>query len=201
MAAYGTVVLAYHAGDLTQPWTNRLGGLFFPFLLFPVLWCVQQVIERKPEWKWVPVVLAVASVCWYWPVAGANRAVRESLTFRAFPFVRQHVQRTYPDTNVLLVSQHCNLFTPFRLSGVSFVHFRENHHLLTADLRRRLFRDILVVQEISYRDGRPTAATALAETGLLLEPVAETQWTPDLLLRISRVIPVRPSPPPAGPMR
>ena len=73
--------------------------------------------------------------------------------------------------------------------------------MLTADLRRWLFRDILDVQEISFRDGRTTAATTLAEEGFLLEPVAETQWTPDLLLRISRVIPVRPSPPPALPTR
>jgi hypothetical protein len=199
LSAYAIIVLAYHAGDLTQPWTNRLGGLFFPFLLFPTLGAIDRVKGRHPWVLRVLLPFALAMMCWYWPEAGSNRAVRGSLTFRAFPFVRGFLHQTYPDTNVLLVSQHCNLFIPFRYSGVSFVHFREKHPFLTADLRRRLFRDILVVQEIQYRDGRPTSATALTEEGFILVPVAETQWSDELLLRISRVLPVRPGQAPRSP--
>lgn len=183
---YCTILFSYYMGDLTKQWTIRLGILFLPFIIAPTIWALFQISGQWRSCRRWFVVGAVALMIYYWPVAGANAAVREIIRYREFTIVREILEKRFWRKTTLVISDFSNLYVPLRWSSVNFGHANKFDWDILNRLKNHLYPDTLAVQHILFKDGSATPETALSPR-YTTEPIFETQLGPEEFLRISRV--------------
>lgn len=191
-AALGLVLLnaailfLYFWGNLTLQYALRLGLIFVPFLVALVVFGVDVVSAGGLRGKRWLVLGSIAMIVWYWPVAGANGAVREILIFREFSAVRRFLNQAYPKRDVVVISDIANCYVPLRYSAVYPAHANAKTVDLTGNLNAGLFRDLVVIQRVAYGSGQVAPETSL-NAEYQLQPLYQSQLSGEHALRISRV--------------
>ena len=137
------------------------------------------------------VLGCIGLIVWYWPLAGANGAVREILIFREFSAVRRFLYQAYPRRDVVVISDIANCYVPLRFSAVYPAHANAKSGDLIGNLNAGLFRDIVVIQRVAYGGGQVAPETAL-NADFQLQPLEQCQLSGEHALRISRVKTGRP---------
>jgi len=165
------------------------GIMVWPFIV--VLGVVALHYSRKnaERVRYYVAVAVVALFAFYWPVAGANAAVKQIFIFREFRLVKRFVEKEYPDKDVLMVTDLSNLYVPFRFSAIRIGRANSQPEFILRKVDRKLKTELIAVQRIQYKDGEPQAQTKLDADKYQLETLYETQYNGGHKLRISRVTP------------
>ena len=185
------ILFLYFWGNLTLQYALRLGLIFVPFLVALVCFGIDVATAGGLRGRRWMAIGALALVVWYWPVAGANGAVREILIFREFSAVRRFLAREYPQRDIVIVSDIANCYVPLRYSAVYPGHANARSAELLGNLGAGLFRDLVVIQRVAYGNGRPAPETSV-NPQFQLEPLYQSQLSGEHALRISRVRTSRP---------
>ena len=187
------VVFSYYWGNLTLAFTLRLGIIFIPFMVVGACYLLHEVSamlisERNTSGlNKVLVAAGVSLMFLYWPVAARNEGVEKLTLNRLYQNTLAYLYEHYPDHNNLIVTDRPGMYTVHQWGAVSSAYANNKYGKILEGLERRLYQDVIVIQEIAYDTGESIDATAVPEQ-LQLEPVFETQFDAKKLLRISRVV-------------
>jgi hypothetical protein len=185
---YCGILLSYYMGDLTKQWTIRLGIIFLPSLIAPVVWGLSRLTDNGTRGGRAVVAVILALGILYWPVAGKNAYVREIIRFREFEICRAFLASRFPQKDVLLVTDYPNLFVPLRYSAVNIAWANQNERIIREKQRHLLYQKVVAVQVVSFRDHQPTPETGLNKT-YHLRTLYQTQISGDHRLRFSEILP------------
>lgn len=186
---HAAILFLYFWGNLTLQYAIRLGIIFMPFLVVLVVVLLHQATKSADRLRYYVVVGVVALFAYYWPVAGANAAVKQIFIYREFRLVKRFVEKEYPDKDVLMITDLSNLYVPFRFSAIRVGRANRQPEFILRKVDRKLKSDMIAVQRIQYKDGAPQPQTKLDPEKYELETLYETQYNGGHKLRISRVTP------------
>lgn len=179
----------YYWGNLTLQYTSRLGIIFLPFVVFLAVYFVKSFCAAvsKVDRNW-SLVFAFALIIHGWPVAANNLAVRDILFYREFKSVRNFLEKEFPDKNsYFIISDLANLYVPLEYNAVYVGHAKANPGKIFAQLRKRAYENIIVVQKINLATRKPVSGSELGPR-FKLEAIYETQLKIGEYIRISRII-------------
>jgi hypothetical protein len=185
---HAAILFTYYWGNLTLQYALRLGIIFFPFLVVLVLIALYNATRDIQAARYPIVIGVVALFAFYWPIAGANAAVRQIYIFREFRLVRRFIDKTYPDKDVLVISDLSNLYVPFRYSAVRVSRAKGAPEFILRKGDKKLKQEIVVVQRVRYADDKPQEQTDLGDK-FETETLYETMYNAGMKLRVSRVTP------------
>ena len=183
--AFFALYSAYFWGQPSNPASARFYALplFFAALAVPaVLARIEAVRERT---KGVAVVAALVFAQAF--PASHNRAFANAFNWRKqHEVVADYVLPQIPAKQLLLVTAVPSQFVVYDVGALSFANFHAHREAVLRELDRKLYDEILFVQEIGYADKQPTAQTR-ADADLVLETLVERQYGGSSFLRISRL--------------
>lgn len=185
------ILFLYFWGNLTLQYALRLGLIFVPFQVALVVFGLDLVTAGGARGRRWLALGCLALIVWYWPVAGANGAVREILIFREFSAVRRFLLKAYPQRDVVVISDISNCYVPLRYSAVYPHHANTRSGDLLGNLTAGLFRDIVVIQRVAYGSNLVAPETAV-NAEYKLQTLFQSQLSGEHALRISRVLSIRP---------
>lgn len=177
--AYAGITFGYHAGSASEQATARL---FAPAVLSLSLLAAAllgRVASRRPAAAPALVALAAALFVTHIPAAAENRYMNMLMLTRQHKHEAAFLERL-GEKNVLVVSDRPRLFTARGHAGE-----------LLNELERKLHPGIIVMQEVLYSTGRPTAETDPGPA-YSLTPLYEVQNTAESYIRVAEARPVRP---------
>jgi hypothetical protein len=183
-AALFALYSAYFWGQPTNPACSRFYALplFFAGLTVPGLLLQVRAVKARPA-----VAGVVSALVFLHAFASShNRAFANAFTARRqHHLVADYLLSRLPAAMPLVVTTVPAQFVIYDVGAVSFEHFKAHREEMLRELDRKLYTEVLFVQEIDQADGRPTAATALPPE-VTLENVMERQHTTSGYTRISR---------------
>jgi hypothetical protein len=187
------VVFSYYWGNLTYVFTLRLGIIFIPFLVVPACYLVSEILTLSVRWG-IPAqfgklsaLMGISLVLWFWPVAGKNEAVEKLTLNRLYQSTLSFLQAEYPAHNNLIVTDRPGMYTVHQWGAVSTGYARNKYDSILEGLEKKLYQNVLVIQEVSYDTGLANEATEIPDV-LHLETLFETQFDAEKAMRISRVV-------------
>lgn len=199
------VQCSYYMGDIRQVYQHRLAASHAPVLALLGVYGVATLQEKwthESWWKWGLWSLLIAS-----SVGGLRQAQiayqgRWLTLFREYKASLGFLLKE-PRQGTLLISERPGMFTVHQYGAISFETAERKKESLASDIRRRLYRTVLVEQQVPYaHPDRPTPALKLMP-GLGLEPVFELQNDAGYFVRISKIVErpdeVKTDSPPPGP--
>lgn len=187
--AYGLITFSYHAG---VPLEQASARLFIPFILSLSLTAAAllcRIAARKPAAGPVILSLAAALFITHVPTAAENRYMNLLILTRQHKHEAAFLERL-GEKNMLVVSDRPRLFTVRGYGAVNFWYARNNSGELLEGLERKLYPGIVVMQEVLYSTGKPTAETDPGPA-YSLTPLYEVQNTADSYIRVAEARPVR----------
>jgi hypothetical protein len=187
------ITLAHFFGRFDHPTQARI---FLPFAIAAAVLpaCAAGLWRVRPA---AALWVAGAALAIYAPTANTNAFLKTLTLPREFRFVMEYLNH-HPDQHVLVIADTPGIYAAQEIGAVGFGYANQKRDQLVQELDRRLYTEILVVQNILYADDQPSASTRL-KPPFVLEPVADLQNTGDDYIRIARVIPPRESKrPPEG---
>jgi hypothetical protein len=182
MLLQATISLTYVWGRAQYPSAARLFLAFDTFFSFAAAWALTRALKRfRP---FVPVLLAVAVLAFYVPVASQHRSLNRLTQTRESTATWKFFERL-GEKRILIVTDRPNHFTIMDYGAMSFDSARRDPYLLTA-FARHLFYDIYVIQQIKLSTNQPLPGYELWPNRQL-DSVLEFQNDADVLVRISRL--------------
>ncbi len=184
---------SYHLAILTVVTTARLGIIYLPVLVLLAVIALREVAtdlrRRIPGLRIKEYVLVGCSavLLFSWPVAGLDEGVNWLSYYRRYDAVMHFLDNRYPRRKVLIIDERSHPYTIQRYSSMNFFFARDNMPQLLERLRQHMFRDILVLQNVSLNNDRPLQEYELPES-LPLETLYREQLDPNTYLRISRIV-------------
>lgn len=178
------IVTSYSWGDLTHPASARFGVLFVLVLSFFAAWLLNLIslFRSRPS---LMLSLCGLLLALYHPVSMENRFLNALILTREYR-IELDFLRKMGHTQLLIIAPRPGQFTVHQYGAVDFNHANANKDQLLNELRRHLYRDIYVFQEIEYKTGEPIKDHQL-DTLYRLKPELEIQNTAESFLRFSRV--------------
>ncbi|MBF0225201.1 MAG: glycosyltransferase family 39 protein [Desulfobacterales bacterium] len=181
------IIFGYYWGDITRQYSIRFGVVFFPLIVFLALFFLKNIIKLPEKFNLELIVCCIALVCFYWPVAGKNQAVKELVLQRVYAHTLNFLNSAYPDKNLIIISDRPGLYTVHRWGAVDFEYANANSGVLLNQLKNSLYDEIIVIQYVEYGTNKPNSETVLKED-YKIESVDETQTKGIEYLKISKVI-------------
>lgn len=181
------VLFAYYWGDLTKQYSIRLGIIFLPVFIVPALFLLEKLLNLKLVSVRNLVVASIALLIFMSPQAFKNDSVREILLYRKYSQTLDFLEREFPNRDILLITDRPGMYSPHRFSSVNFVHARSNRHSILSQMRNRLFRDVIVIQEIRYATRKPENELDF-QSGTSWEVLYEIQTNNKYFIRLSRLV-------------
>jgi len=182
MLVQAILVFTYVWGRAQHPAAARLVLAIDTFFAFPAAWLLTLLLRR---WRpLVAILLAVAVVAFYLPVASQHRMLnrltqtREAATTWRF-FESLHEKR------IIIVADRPGLFTIMEYGAMDFETARQDPVIFDA-LARSLFYDIYVVQQINLTTKEPLPGYDIWPTHPL-QTMLEFQNDANVKVRISRL--------------
>lgn len=195
VVACWAVITSFHIGDPTHPATSRYFALFYLILSLSAAYLLGtwKGLNRaapaaqkagEPRHRRAVTVLALGLWLLYHPQNVENRFSNTMTLPREY---RTEIGffKGLGHRNILIVTERPGQWTVHNYGAVSFEHANENAGALLAELKRRLFRDIYVIQEIAYETGKPLEEHTLSAE-YRLEPALEFQNKAEAFVRISK---------------
>lgn len=194
LALFG-VVFSYYWGNLTLPFTIRLGIIFLPFLIVSACFFVSRLVmlySKKDRGSTrYPMGLAIVagfSLCLYfWPVAAKNEAVNQLTLSRQYASVLAYLEQDFGNRNNLIVTDRPGMYSVHEWGAVNMDYANRNGQQIINNWKRRLYQDVIFIQIVSYETGLPINGTAVSDV-FSMETRFETQFDAMAKLRISKLI-------------
>ena len=182
--SHWVVINAHFFPAVTHPSGTRffaLTAMTLSLLTVVFFWRIR-LFREKPG---AIVGFALSMFLLYHPVAVENRLDNAQTLPRLYRVVINYLG-SLGQQEILIVANRPGQYTVHNYGAVDFSHARDNAKNLLGELRRHLFRDIYVIQEIEYKTNAPGKGQHLSEA-YVLERVLEVQNKGTSYLRISRV--------------
>jgi hypothetical protein len=182
-----SVIMGYHRGNLTRPYSLRLGIIFLPFLIAPIIFGCHLLVKRRAFFIYPLGTLACAVL-----VLGFSRTTDGS-SASALKLAQINQAHTDffrdqdPGKRALIITPYARLFVVDGRSAVTFEYANQNWQELLNGLRHGKFHPIFVcqIEEGATRD-------LSQDTRLLqpwpLRPLGELQIGADFY-KISQLVP------------
>jgi len=184
LGAYLLIVLSYYIGDPKHPASARFFALPVGLLaLLPIL-----AHRAWPKYFNQRLLLAgsVGMLIMYFPVASQDRFTQSLELIRETEHSIGYLDRL-KTKNILVIADRPGIYTAYQYGATSFEYAHQHKNELLAELRNRLYTDIVVLQHISYLERKPLSSETLDPEFVLEDPDAEFQITGGHFLRISRI--------------
>mgnify|MGYP001079146955 CR=1 FL=1 len=180
-------VFSYFWGNLTSPFTIRLGIVFIPLLVLLFIIPLNLLVRRSQSAQKMLLLSAIAIIFFHWPAAGKNESVTQLTLYRQYRTTVSFLEQNYPDPNIVIIADRPGLYSAHRWGAVKFNYANQHHQRMKRELKRRLYQDILVIQLIQDKDGKPLKEQTL-DPAFRLKTIFESQHSATKITRISKVI-------------
>jgi hypothetical protein len=187
------VVFGYFWGDLTMAFTNRLGIIFLPFVIFGFCALVQQLASLR----WMRcgeatgakfcAVLGIALCLFHWPVADKNESVEQLTLNTNYQATLAFLQKEYPEHNNLIISQWPGLYSAHRWGSINCELANQQVMQIKQGLKHGLYQNVLTIQVIDYLFETASEETSL-NAKFKLESIFEVRFDNSSKVVISRVL-------------
>lgn len=181
------IVALYSTYFWGQP-TSQLCARFYALPLFLAGLAVPAVLARIPAVKARPAIAVVAvglAFAHAFP-SSHNGAFVGRLGPRVLhETLAEYLLAQVPERRLLVVTDLPAELAIHPVSAVTFETFKNMRVLVGREVDRKLYDEVLFVQEINVSNGRPSGATELAPD-VEIVPVLERQYTGARFLRVSR---------------
>lgn len=188
-ACYVGIVLSLFSGQFALPSSARLFVLYaiglslLPFYVMHVVPAVGSIGRRLSPGGMVMASVVLLGV--YHPVAIENRTINSQILVRKTAQLYEFFETRLRPNDVIIVDRP-GQYTIYDHGAISFGYANDNVEPLTTSLRRRLFNEVYVVQDVEYATGRPVPGQEL-DTRFALVPVWEFQNSASEWVRVSTV--------------
>ncbi len=197
-AAEAAILAAFYWGDLTTLYNIRLGLVFLPLVVLLVVYLLHCVPQSNATKRFIALG-TVGILLYAWPQAGANDAVRRLSLYVEYHAVLGFVEKHYPESKLLIVTDRPGLYTPHRWGAVGIEYANKHQWRMHFEWSQHFYDEMLVIQRIPFTSdsfpqssnslqtsGSPTPETQLAEV-FRLQTLYEFQVAETHFLRISRI--------------
>jgi len=188
--SYGLLILvsfSYYWGNLHAPITMRLGIIYLPIIVMLALVPLAFLLNYKPQLTALILILALAQITVYWPVAAKNEHPNTLSLTREYKDVLDFLEENYPDRNIVIFTATPNLYTPHRWGSVTLRRANKHIEKYYSFLKQRIFQEAIVIQHVKL-DGEGTSIGTHLRSDYKLETLFERNFHPVRQLRISRVM-------------
>lgn len=168
------VIFGYALGNLTRPFSLRLGIIFLPFLITPILYLCHLITNKKPLWI-IPISLLSCIALFY----GSSTASRNSSAnnLRLYQINRAYTdffQDQDPQKQALIISPYARLFVPDQRSAITFPYANQNWQEIIDHLHNKMYHKIYICQIANAQTHVINHDTRLIHSPLL-KPFGELQ--------------------------
>lgn len=179
------IVLAHHLGRYDLPTQARL------FMYFCVFSSLIPIILRThgPAWVTGKTLLIASIVVFliYNPIALKHRFINRLLATRI-----HHQSLAYLDSlknrDVLIITAYSGQFTAMNFGAVNFNYANKHRHEILNELKKHLYSQILIIQEIDTDTNLPKYGNQNLDPIFKLNILREVQVLKDRWLRFSSVL-------------
>ena len=177
------ITLSHHFGVFNHPTQARLFLVFMvtlslsPFLLHGIL----GYFPKKAA-----LLVAASLFLVYFPIAQENRFVNKLTIIRKTRWAYSFFDNL-KDKNILIIVDRPGVYTIRPTGAVDFNWANSNIQTIRDDLKRRLYNDVYVLEDVPYGRERSQLSDKFE-----LQTVFERQNTPQMQVRISKVISTEP---------
>jgi len=145
------IVFTYYWGRAQHPAASRLVITIDTFFGFPAAWALVVLLKR---WRgFVTTVVAAAIFAIYLPVASQYRILNE-LTLTREAATTWRFFESLHEKRIMIITERPGLFTIMNYGSVDFETAKSDPGILEG-LKRRLFYDIYLVQQIDLTTNQP----------------------------------------------
>ena len=148
LALLSMMIFGYVLGNLTRPFSIRLGIIFLPFLITGVLYLFHIGISKIPKLIFpiliVPILFFISNL----PITSRNESVEQLTLFQINRAYLTFLQDHNPEKNTLVISHHARLFIPHRQSAVTFKYADQNWPRILDDVQKEGVSKVLAFQLI-----------------------------------------------------
>jgi hypothetical protein len=184
LCVYLVIVFSYFFGDPKHPASARFFLLPVGALaLVPIL--AHRIWPRHLDQR---LLLAgtVGMLLLYFPVASQDRFTQSLELIRETEHSLAFLDRL-KTKNVLVVADRPGIYTAYQYGATNFEYANQHKNELLAELRNKLYTEIVVLQHISYAERKPLSSETLDPEFVLGVPASEFQITGAHFLRISHI--------------
>jgi len=179
-------ILGYILGNLTRPFSIRLGIIFLPFLITPIIYLCHLITNKKSIFI-VPILLATSIIIFFsWSQRLSTASVHNLQLNQINRAYIGFFQEQDPQKQALIISPYARLFVPDQRSAVTFQYANQFWTNITHNLENGMFNKIFICQIADAQTHTQHKDTHLTNP-LPLKPFGELQIGNELH-RISQII-------------
>ncbi len=145
-ALQAIIILGYILGNLTRPFSIRLGIIFLPFLITPIIYLCHLITNKKPVLI-APIILWVCIILFY---GGTHTFQNASVSnFHLVQINRAYTdffQDQDPQKQALIISPYARLFVADQRSAVTFSYANQNWQEIINHLHNNMYNKIYICQ-------------------------------------------------------
>ncbi len=180
-ALQAIIILGYILGNLTRPFSIRLGIIFLPFLITPIIYLCHLITNKKPVLI-APIILLVCTTLFY---GGTHTFQNASVSnFHLVQVNRAYAdffQNQDPQKQALIISPYARLFVADQRSAVTFPYANQNWPEIIDHLHSEMYNKIYICQIADAQTHVINKDTRLSHP-LSLNPFGELQINNDIHL-------------------
>ena len=179
------IILLYQGGINDHPLNGRMYIPVLVVLSLLPLFALHGLFTLM-KWSQIPVLIAaLVAFVFYHPVAVEDKLTNNLMITREYRFVDNFLKRQ-PDKNILVICGRPGQLIVSNYGAVYYWTANKNVDEILEQYKNHLFKDIYVVQSISYATLSPLPDNVLNER-YRLEPVEELMIVGSYFFRISHV--------------
>ncbi len=169
------VQYSYSEGNLFLAADARLGVVLVPFIAVAATIALKELPLAYP--------IAALIVALNMATAGANEKGKSLLLYREYA---SHLDflKSYPKGRTLVITERPGMYVVHLYGAVDFNYANNNYDDLTQGKARHLYKDILAIQFVHYKDKKVTPAL---DSRYQLQTLYEYQNSAEYYVRISKV--------------
>ncbi|MBT4138912.1 MAG: hypothetical protein HOE48_13415 [Candidatus Latescibacteria bacterium] len=182
-----SAILGYILGNLTRPFSIRLGIIFLPFLITPIIYLCHLITNKKNIFI-APFTLATTVIIfWGWSVASKNTPIQNLRLYQINQAYTDFFQEQDPQKQALIISPYSRCFVPDQRSAITFNYANQNWQEIMGHLQNGTVNKIYICQIADAQTKTPHNNTRLTHNARL-NPLTELQIGADIF-RISQISP------------
>lgn len=188
-----SITFLSYRGSLGLPSGLRHGLVFMPFVVLLNLFLIQIVTGDGRRNRWLVGVCIACFFFYYWPVANANTAMRNTLIVREYQEAKNWFGIGGQQKDLLLVSYRPGLFIPGHWNVISYDTLVQQDALIKKRIADRAIGEVIAHQCVRRSDGKPvnpdTTVEIVLGSGWKSEPLYQKPINEEYDLRLLRLIP------------
>ncbi len=182
--SYLSFTFYWGAGWAKHPSTSRYFVIYAAALSLIAVMGLEKIAAFKTR-PVLAVLLMAGLFCFYQSRNIEDRFIQTQILPRQYTRALDFIMKQ--DTkNLVIITDRPGMYTVHNFGAASFGYANQHSKQLLSELRRHLFQDIFVIQEIGYKTQAPASNTRLDQS-FILETLYEFQNAESRYIRISKV--------------